>query len=135
MEKLIYLILAFFLATVSYGQATEACNQESLEKESNLKNAEPCVLIAADYILSQPLHGNEQKYYEYRKYILAWMEKTPDFTFALNANIIDICNDEENILLFGVYISCLAKAALEHKQSFDPEAIKLFVNSHLSKIK
>ena len=56
---------------------------------------------------------------------LAWMDKTPDFTFSLNGEIMKLAGEKDNELLFGTYAVCLAKAALENKTNATGEALKL----------
>ena len=54
------------------------------------------------------------------------MDKTPDFSFSLNSKVLELCKDD-NLSLFNVYLTCLAKAAIETKKKYVPGAIKLFV--------
>jgi hypothetical protein len=127
-RTILILIGGLILSTVCIGQTSQTCDTVYLKTEKNLKNAEPCVIIAADYVLSNPLHGNVQLYYDYRRFILAWMDKTPDYSFSLNDKMMAICKEGDNLLLFGVYTTCLAKAAIQAKSDFVSEAIGLFVN-------
>jgi hypothetical protein len=128
MKKIIILFASSLFTVFSYGQTTHTCDTVYLKNETNIKNAEPCVNAAADYVLAHPLHGNKQIYNDYRGFILAWMDKTPDYTFSLNEKMMELCKEDDNILLFGVYTTCLAKAALKVKKEFNAEAIKLFAN-------
>ena len=128
MKTNIILIACLISINLCFGQTTHSCDTVYLKSETNIKDAEPCVLIAADYVLSKPLHGNVQLYHDYRGFILAWMDKTPDYTFSLNDKIMALCKEDENELLFGVYTTCLADAAIRYKKDFKTEAIKLFVN-------
>jgi len=128
MKRAILIFFSSLLVTVCFAQTSNSCDTVRLNNEVNIKNAEPCVLIAADYVLSQPLHGNSKVYHEYRSFILSWMEKTPDYTFSLNDKMMAICKEGDNLLLFGVYTTCLSKAAVQLKKDFNTEAIKLFVD-------
>lgn len=127
MKKIIILLAGSFFTTLSYGQVSHSCDLVYLSNETNIRNADSCVNIAADYVLTHPLHGNAQIYHDYRGFILAWMDKTPDYTFSLNDKMMKICKEDDNLLLFGVYTTCLAKAALQFKKDFNSEALKLFV--------
>jgi hypothetical protein len=129
MKKYIFILAGILLtANVCFSQTTQNCDTVNLKTVDDIKNAGPCIITAADYVLSMPLHGNVQLYYDYRSFILVWMEKTPDHTFTLNSKMTAICQEDENLLLFGVYTTCLAKAAVESKDGdFVSEAIKLFV--------
>jgi hypothetical protein len=129
MKKTILILIGGLLISITgFGQTSQKCDTVTLNTAENVTKAEPCVLIAADYVLSKPLHGNVQLYSDYRKFVLSWMDKSPDYTFTLNEKMMAICQEEDNILLFGVYTTCLAKAAIQTKKDFVPEAIKLFVN-------
>lgn len=79
-------------------------------------------------MLAQPLHTSSELYTEYRKFIMAWMEKTPDYTFSLNGKMAGFSTEADNVQLLGVYMACMSKAALEGKKDFYPQAIKLFVD-------
>lgn len=127
MKKTILIIFSSLFITACFGQTSHSCDTVYLNTETNIKNADPCVLIAAEYVLTHPLYGNPQIYHDYRAFILAWMDKTPDYTFSLNDKMMSICKEDDNLLLFGVYTTCLAKAAVQLKKDFNSEAIKLFV--------
>lgn len=129
MKKALLIILISLFTSVCFGQTSHSCDTVYLNTETNIKNAEPCVLLAAEYVLTRPLHGNPKLYHDYRGFILAWIDKTPDYVFSLNDKMMAICKEDDNILLFGVYTTCLAKAALQEKNNdFSSEAIKLFVD-------
>lgn len=53
------------------------------------------------------------------------MDKTT-ITFNLNDNVLTFCKDD-NLLLFDIYMAALAKAAIETKNDFVPEALRLLV--------
>jgi len=122
----LYVILISF--NVSYGQSAFSSDSIELKSVQQIKDAEKYVLTAATYVLSRPMHAKDQLVTDYTKFILAWMNKTPNYEFTLNDKIMALCNDDENILLFGIYTTCLAKAALEVKKDFVPDAVKLFVS-------
>lgn len=54
------------------------------------------------------------------------MDKTPEFTFNLQDNVLTLCKDD-NLLLFNIYLASLAKAAIETKKDYIPAALRLFV--------
>jgi len=84
------------------------------------------LIITVNYILEHPLVGNPQIYNDYIGFILTWMDKTPEYTFNLNDKILTLCKDD-NLLLFNVYLACLAKTAIETKKNDVPAALKLLV--------
>jgi hypothetical protein len=128
MKKFVLILsLTFISINVCIGQTIFSCDSIELKTVQQMKQAEKFVLTAADYVLSKPLHAKDSLVNEYTKFILTWMEKTPNYEFTFNEKIMDLCKDDENVLLFGVYTTCLAKAALEVKKDFVPNAVKLFV--------
>lgn len=129
LKKALLLVVASLFITWCSAQTASPCRVVKLDTEEHIKEAEPCVLIAANDILSRPLSGNDQTYHEQRAFILSWADKTSDYTFALNGKIVSICEEKDNMLLFGVYIACMAKAALEAKSSeIGTKAVELFVS-------
>jgi len=108
-----------------YAQDRQTCDSIYLKTDKLIKTDDPCLLIGTDYILAHPLFGNPDQYHQYMRFVMTWMEKTPDYTFSLNDKIMALCKDD-NILLFNVYLSCLAKAAIEEKKANSDKAVKLF---------
>jgi hypothetical protein len=123
--KLTVLFYLLFAATV-YGQEDKfPCKGTSLDTPEEVKKAESCVLTAADYVLTRPLTGNPPMYKTCQAFLITWMEKTPDFSFNIKSEIASLSKDkEESQLLFGVYIACVSKAAVELRKNFEPAAVK-----------
>lgn len=121
-------LLLVFLAIncFAYGQISDSCKTIRMKTPIDIKNCEPCILQYTNYVLMQKLWESGETGHEARTAILAWMDKTPDYTFALNSEIMKVCKGD-NVLLFGVYTTCLAKAALTTQGDFNQEAIRLFV--------
>jgi hypothetical protein len=109
----------------AFAQEGKSCDSLYLQNTALIKTNDPCLLTATDYVLVHPLYGNSWEYDRYMRFILSWMEKTPDFTFSLNDNILGLCKDE-NLLLFNVYLTCLTKAAIKEKKDYLPVALSLF---------
>jgi hypothetical protein len=128
MKKLLLLTVSALFSLACLGQDSIRCDSVSLNTPEEIKKAEPCVIIAADYVLSKPLHDNSNMYNIYRQLIITWMGSTSDYSFSLNSNILALTKEEHNELLFGVYAACLAKSALQNKTNFVEEAVKLFAD-------
>lgn len=126
MKTLGFLLLACFLVSFVSAQDVDDCLEIELETVDQIKESHGCILALSNYFLIKPLGQFGAKGREARKIILSWMEKTPDYQFSLNANILKICSDD-NILLFGVYTTCLAKAALEGGADWEKNALEYFV--------
>jgi hypothetical protein len=125
MKQLIALITCLFTLSIGFAQN---CETVSLKTDEEAKAAEPCVIKAADYALSKPLHNSDVLVSSYRQFIIAWMTKTPDYSFTITSKVADLCKDDANVLLFGIYNTCMAKAALQNKSDFGKEGIKLLVD-------
>jgi hypothetical protein len=124
-KKIILFSVFLLVVSIASAQDNAICDSLYLKTAVNIKSSDPCLLIATDYVLANPLFGNTTLYYNYIGFILSWMDKTPEYTFTLNNRIIELCKND-NILLFNVYITCLAKAAIETNKDFVPQALKLF---------
>lgn len=125
-KKIVLLIICILCVFIVHAQEKNSCDSTYLQNATNIATADPCLLAGANYILEHPLIGNSKLYYNYMGFILEWMDKTPDFSFSLNSKVLELCKDD-NLSLFNVYLTCLAKAAIETKKNYVPVAIKLFV--------
>jgi len=121
------LFVILISANVCTGQSAFSSDTIELKTVQQMKDAEKHVLTAAAFVLSKPLNTKDLKVADYTKFILTWMEKTPNYSFTLNDKIMALCNEDESFLLYDIYTTCLAKARLEVKKDFVPVAVKLFV--------
>jgi len=128
MKNIFTLIFLAISINVCLGQSSTKCDTNFLQNDSNLKKADPCVLTAANYILSRSLTNIDQEYSDDLAFLLIWMSKTPDFTFSINNKMLELCEKKSNTLLFSVYLACLSKEAVKLRTNFVPAAIKLFVD-------
>jgi hypothetical protein len=129
MKKLIFLIL---LATtfLSVRADVDSCLSVTLATEKEIKAAEPCIIELSDFVLGKSLQTQNTDVGEAMKIVMDWVEKTPDYTFTLNEHILKCCDKkaDNNIRLYGVYLSCLSKAALTNKGDYKKDALEMFVN-------
>ena len=102
------------------------CDSTRLTTKNIVKSDDPCLSAAINYVLDHPMNGNSSLHGKYMNFILNWMDKTPDFTFTLQDNVLALCKDD-NLLLFNIYLAALAKAAVEIKKDYVPAALKLMV--------
>lgn len=134
--KKLFLVALLALGLAGYSQNQPKCDSVSLKTAEDVKNSEPCVLKAAEYVIGQPVQGSTDLTKKYNAFILVWMEKA-EYTFSLNDKMTDLFKDD-NIFLFGTYMACLSKAAIQLKKNFDTEAIKLlveYINNPANKVK
>lgn len=126
MRKLLTLCL-LILGTQTFGQNISGCETVSLEGEANIKTSEPCIIKLSDYALSQPMIGSSDEAHYARKVVIAWVEATPDYTFSLNSEIMKVFKGD-NLLLFNIYVCCLANASLTVESDYHKAAIGLITD-------
>lgn len=125
MKRVVLIILLVIAFANSYAQISEQCLTVKLGTKQEIKDSEICIDQLCDYVLSKGI--SDEQAHKARVVILAWMEKTPDYTFGINANMMKICKGE-NSLLFGIYMTSLAKASLKGKEEFNEDALKILVD-------
>lgn len=118
------LLLALFIVfSISiYAQSNIDYSQVKLEVDEDFKNAEPIVVNATDYILSNPVNDQDVKRLYAIQFVMAWMQGTPDYDFSFDA--LDKLDDD--ITQTTAYIASLAKSALDSSSSerYDPVAVR-----------
>lgn len=110
--KKMFLFLLFFTS------ATLVCNaQDTPEKKTALENS--------NFILSKPYVKEDPKTAQTVQSLVKWMTDTPDFSFALDADIMEkIVGEDSNLLM--IYMACMAKYCLENEgNSKDAKLVKL----------
>ena len=111
-----FLLLFLILIGVnSSGQS--AYNEIKLETTGDYKLAEPSVLKAANYLFTTKYDKENLERLYAIEFIMKWMGGTPDFTFEVDENFTKPFISETDLL--GLYMSAIAKFALEHKTKAD----------------
>ena len=85
-----------------------------LETTEDYKLAEPSVLKAANYLFTTKYDKEDLERLYAIEFIMKWMAGTPDFTFEVDENFTKPFLSETDLL--GLYMSAIAKFALEHRQ-------------------
>lgn len=112
MKKIIFIVLISLTHTLSFGQNfSELATTEFKGKES-YKPAEGQVLACANYLFSNPADQAELNRLTAIKYIMKWMQGTPDYTFDLGQKAMDLTNSNTDLL--GLYMAAMTKAVLEN---------------------
>jgi hypothetical protein len=65
--------------------------------------------------------------HEAKKTVLGWMNVTMNYGFTINANMMPMFKDDDNILLFSTYMLCMARGAFVSKEYQDFEALNIFL--------
>lgn len=117
------LLALFIIFSISiYAQNNIDYSQVKLEVDEDFKNAEPIVVNATDYILSNPVNDQDMKRLYAVQFVMAWMQGTPDYDFSLDA----LDKLDSDIAQTTTYIASLAKSALENSTSknYDPIVVR-----------
>lgn len=119
--KKCFLILFVFTAISSFAQTDFSTIK--MEKDSDYKPAEKYALEASNYVLSVPLDIKNPKLANATKFLLKWMEGTPDYTYIIESPVITKLNSENEGLL-GVYFAGMTKFCLENPaKAQDPQLV------------
>lgn len=114
MKIFITSLFALCLRTIC-AQALPDYSKVVLEKESDYQAADSIVLQGANYFLSTPYSKNNIHKIKTTLFIMKWMEGTPDYVFNYDKHIVKL--NKENEELMNIYIACMVKFSLEHKES------------------
>ena len=126
MKKSLILFSFAFLSLTAYAQDCKDPDVK-LSIDSTLAAYEPCVVRAADNILSKPLDFESREILNNRALVINWMDKTPLFTFNLNPMMLEICIEKSNTELMSIYLSCLSKCAINNRKDYMEKAVLMFV--------
>ena len=114
MKRLVVLIVLFLgVQSIHAQNFLELASHEFSSKES-YKPAEKQVISCADYLLSTPSDTNKVNRLIATQYILKWMEGTPDYTFEITSEAVELTKGNEELL--GLYFASMSKVVLEHKE-------------------
>ncbi|HLO58939.1 MAG TPA: hypothetical protein VK179_09375 [Bacteroidales bacterium] len=131
--RLVYLVL-FHVTLVSGLAAQDYSGLEKIElkdKESCSKN-EDKVIECCDYILNSPINlvEKDENRMNAVKFIMRWMDQTPDYNFSLDESTAKVINTTPSLL--GVMLASMAQYAIKKKTD---DANDLKYNSFVTFIK
>jgi hypothetical protein len=93
-----------------------------LTTANDFKRAEPQVILASDYVYSNPVEKDNAHRESAINFVMKWMQGTPDFSFPLDETLTKIAKNDYDLI--GVYIACCAKYALEKGKGVSRDDIK-----------
>ena len=118
------LLLLFLILIGVNSSGQSAYNEIKLETTEDYKLAEPSVLKAANYLFTTKYDKENLERLYAIEFIMKWMGGTPNFTFEVDENFTKPFISETDLL--GLYMSAIAKFALEHKaKANDSRAVNL----------
>lgn len=123
--KNLFIICFVVLSTTVFAQSITDFSKIKLESDTDYKAANNYVLEASNFVLSTPYEKDNVQRLNAIRFVLQWMAGTPDFTFSLDATIMDkVVKGNDDLL--GLYMICMTKYCLENKDSSkDEKLVKL----------
>jgi len=118
-------LLLFLLLLISFGSFSQNATQYSniiLNTAADFRKAEPYVSLAADLVYSTPIEKENTRRAEAITFISKWMGGTSDFSFIINEALPKITGN--NYDLFGVYVACVSKYALQKGKGVDRKELE-----------
>lgn len=113
MRKTIFIFfLLFSVVKIAYGQELPNLKGIKLNKRVSFKNAEPTVIKVVDYLFQTPIDKKNQLRNNAGKFLVDWMNGTPDYVFYLEEKETSFFNTDADLLL--MYMTALTKFSIEH---------------------
>ena len=114
MRKTFLLIFLFCCvqAASSFGQELPNLKNVKLTKRASYKHAESTVTKVVDYLFQTPLQKKNKARNEAGKFLVDWMNGTPDYVFYLEERETNFFNANADFLL--MYMAALTKFSLAH---------------------
>ena len=106
----------------SFAQSKSQYDNVFLATASDFKRAEPQVILASDYVYSNPVEKDNAHRESAINFVMKWMQGTPDYSFPLDETLTKIAKNDYDLI--GVYIACCAKYALEKGKGVSRDEIK-----------
>lgn len=110
-------VLVFFLFLIvkmglSYGQELPYLKGIKFNKKLSYKQAEPTVSKVVDYLFNNPTDRKNKSRNDAGRFLVEWMNGTPDFVFYLEEKETHFFNTDSDLLL--MYMAALTKFSLQH---------------------
>lgn len=134
MKAIITVSLALLLTNALNAQDYSGLEKITMEDQSDFAKNEDLVIECSEYLLNSPatvLEKDENRM-NAAKFIMRWMDGTPDFMFYLDEPIGSMTNDNKPLL--GIYLAAMSKYVLEHKNKADDQG-EVKYNTFLTFIK
>jgi len=111
MKHYTIILIGLLVCSPALGQNfVELANYEFKTAES-YQTEKGKVLAAANYLLDNPSNQAELIRLSATQYLLKWMEGTPDYTFHINKDAVDLTKGNSDLL--GLYFAAMTKVVLE----------------------
>ena len=111
MKKLMLLLL-FVVSLNAIGQNYSNLVTENFNSIEEYNEAETKILECSDYLLANPVSENEANRRFAFQYLFKWMEGTPDHTFSIGPDAMEITKGNSDLL--SLYLAAMVKTTLEN---------------------
>jgi hypothetical protein len=120
MKKLAILLIIFS----SFGSFAQNVQYDNilLSKPADYRKAEPVVILATDYVYASAVDKEDLHRQNAISFIMKWMQGTQDYSFVMDETVTKLTKGDND--LFGIYVTCMAKSALQKGKGADRESIK-----------
>ncbi len=130
MKKIILFIAVQLVTITVFSQDYSILDKDSLKTPEDFQNAESTVLECSNYLLSNPVDKDVQNRLDAFQYLFQWMEGTPDHTFTIGEEAVDLTNGNPEMLT--LYFASLSKTVLDAKDlNLTNEQIQEQATDHL----
>lgn len=124
MRSVIAILLVFCLNNCFSQTLPADLESIRLEEKADYKAAEATATQTANYFLSVPYVKKEQNRVTAFRFLFKWMSGTPDYSFPIDKDVMDLIKGNEEILPY--YMACMAKYGTENpQQAKDGKVLKL----------
>lgn len=113
MKKIILFIAVQLVSITVFCQDYSTLDIDSLKTPEDFQNAESTVLECSNYLLSNPVDKEVQNRLDAFQYLFQWMEGTPDYTFSIGEEAVDLTKGDPEMLT--LYFASLSKTVLDAK--------------------
>jgi hypothetical protein len=110
MTKLIFTLTCLLVPFLATSQDFSGLKNYKLEAAGDYKPAEKQLLECCDFLLNNPVKQNELDRNYAIQFIMRWMEGTPDYTFNIDKEVMDLTGGESELL--SLYFAALSKAVV-----------------------
>ncbi|WP_369994328.1 hypothetical protein [Winogradskyella sp.] len=111
--KQLLLLFTLCLSTTLFSQDYIKLAETNFETAEECKEAEPKVLECANYLLNTSAKANELNRLSAFQYIFKWMEGTADYTFSIDADVVDLTKGDTNYM--SVYFAAMVQTVLQNQ--------------------
>lgn len=112
MKKLLIIAFIFCYSLKGFTQDYNDLGNFKFETLESYKTAEPKVLEAANYLFENPSNIAELKRVNAIRYIINWMQGTPDYTFEISSEATDLAKGNSDLL--SLYMAAMTKVVLDN---------------------